>query len=277
MKKSLIVLNFIAASSLAITAFAADDAKVRSGLMEVQSAQSQTQILFNEVIVPQQKERVRYISQKLAQAEQFLQQSLNTPTNPSPSPSQNVELFRSDSCRDSLVGLVNPGTDCSRFSTSDSVWGIRVNGVCQDIDDTNAQNACRTFQNAGNTEAIKVYKSDSCRDSLVAIYSTYTNCDAIDNSSGNNAWAIMVGNQCQDIADTSLKMSCRAFKAVNSPYAVRFYRSDSCRDSLVAAVDSNTKCESLSGLPQVWAIEINGKCQDITDMDVVAACQRFKP
>lgn len=277
MKKSLIVLIVIAVGTLGITAFAADDAKVRSGLMEVQSAQSQTQILFNEVTVPQQKERVRYISQKLAQAEQLLQQSLNLPTNPPPSQSQNVELFRSDSCRDSLVGIVNPGTDCSRFSASDSVWGIRVNGVCQDIGDTNAQNACRTYQNAGNTEAVKVYRSDSCRDSLVGIFSTYSNCDSVDDSSGNNAWGIMVGNQCKDIADTSLKMSCRAFKAMNSPYAVRLYRSDSCRDSLVAAVDSNTKCESLSGLPQVWAIEINGQCQDITDMEVVAACQRFKP
>lgn len=53
----------------------------------------QTQILFNEV-TPQQKERVRYISQKLALAESYLLQSLNQlPPNP-PNQEVNVELVR---------------------------------------------------------------------------------------------------------------------------------------------------------------------------------------
>lgn len=273
MKKLLI---FLGTTLSTITIFAADDTNVRSALMEVQSAQSQTQILFNDVTTPQQKERVRYISQKLSQAEQYLQKSLNIPNNP-PQPSGQVELFKSDSCNGDLVGIVGPATDCSRFSTTESVWGVRINGKCQDISDTNSQNACRIYQNAANPEAVKVYKSDSCRDSLVGIFSSYTNCETLEDSSGNSAWAIMVGEQCKDIADTSLKLSCRAFKAINSVQAVKFYKSDSCKDSLVAAVDYQTNCANFAGLPQVWAIETNGKCQDITDLDAVSACQRFKP
>lgn len=275
MKKSLLVLSIV---TVGLVVKAADDSKVRSGLMELQSAESQTQILFNEVTTPQQKERVRFIQQKLAQAENYLQQALNLPTNPTnpPSQGQNVELFRSDSCGSDLVGIVNPTTDCGRFSTTDKVWGIRVNGKCQDIDDTTAQNACRMYQNAGNTEAVKVYKSDSCSDSLSAIFSTYSNCDSVSDS-GNNAWAIMVGNQCMDISDTTLKKSCNAFKGINSPNSVKLYHSDSCGSDLVAAIDSNTNCDSLAGLNKVWAIQINGQCQDISDLDVVPACQRFKP
>ena len=272
MKKSFLVLAVLTAG---IAVQAADDSRVRSGLMEVQSAQSQTQILFNEVTTPQQKERVRYISQKLAQAENYLQQALNLPTNP-PHQGQNVDFFRSDSCSSELVGVVNPTTDCNRFSPTEKVWAIRVNGQCQDIDDTTAQNACRMYQNAGNKEAVKVYRSDSCSDSLSGIFSSYTNCDTLSDS-GNSAWAIMVNNQCKDVADTTLKKSCIAFKAINSPRAVKFYHSDSCGDELVAAVDRNTNCESLAGLDKVWAVEINGQCQDISDLEIVPACQRFKP
>jgi len=278
MKLFLIISIF----TLATTAFSADNQKVQAGLFEVQSAQSQVNILFNEV-TPQQKERVRYISQKLALAESYLQQSLNqNPPVPQPPPYQppgndvNVEMFQSDSCNGDLIGIVSSSTDCSRFSGAGNVWAIRVNGKCQDIDDTNAVNACRMYQHAGNPDAVRVYKSDSCRDSLSGIFSTYSNCETLPND-GNNAWAIMAGGKCQDIADTSLTMSCRAFKAINTPRAVKLFHSDTCRESLVAAVDQYTNCDSLTGLENVWAIQINGQCQDVSDLDVITACKRFKP
>ncbi len=210
MKSSLVIATFILTFTAVLSAFSADDQRVRAGLFEVQSAYSQTQILFNEV-TPQQKERVRYISQKLALAESYLQQSLNQlPPNP-PHQEANVELFRSDSCSSDLVAVVNSTTDCSRFNDTESVWAIRVNNKCQDIDDTN------------------------------------------------------------------LMMGCRAFKAMNSPRAVKLYHSDTCRDSMIAAIDHNTACESLTGLENVWAIQSNGQCQDVSDLDVVTACKRFKP
>lgn len=271
------LLCALAIFTMGLNVYSAEDQRVRAGLFEVQSAQSQVQILFNEV-TPQQKERVRYISQKLALAETYLQQSLNQQPPPYQPPGNevNVELFRSDSCNGDLVGIVNSTTDCSRLAGAGNVWAIRVNGKCQDIDDTSAVTACRMYQNAGNPEAVKVYKSDSCRDSLSGIFSTYTNCESLPND-GSNAWAIMIGNKCQDISDTNLIMSCHAFKAVNSSRAVKLYHSDSCRDSLVAAIDHNTACESLTGLENVWAIQINGQCQDVADLDVVTACKRFKP
>lgn len=142
MKKLLIFTGTIL---FVITNFAADDTNVRSALMEVQSAQSQTQILFNDVTSPQQKERVRYISQKLFQAEQYLQKSLNIPNNP-PQPSGQVELFKSDSCNGDLVAIVGPSTDCSRFSATESVWAVRINGKCQDITDLDAVSACQRFK-----------------------------------------------------------------------------------------------------------------------------------
>ncbi|AZZ35399.1 hypothetical protein CIK05_00810 [Bdellovibrio sp. qaytius] len=279
--KSLLVFIILTA---AITSYSADDQKVKSGLFEVQNAQNQVNILFNEVN-PQQQERVRYISQRLALAESYLQQSLNqypNPPTPQPPPYQppgsdvKVELFQSDSCQGDLIGIVNASTDCSKFSGAGNVWAIRVNGKCQDIDDTSAINACRLYQNAGNTQAVKVYKSDNCTDSLSGIFSTFSNCESLPNN-GNNAWAIMVGNKCQDIADTSLTMSCRAFKAINSQRAVKLFHSDTCNESMVAAIDQNTNCETLLGLENVWAIQTNGQCQDVSDIDVVTACKRFKP
>lgn len=281
MKKSFLVLVTVFTAGIAV--LAADNSLVRSGLKEVQAAKSQSQILWNEVTTPQQKERVRYINQKLAQAESYLQQSLSSPTNPPtypptnpPPQNQNVEFYRSDSCSSELVAVVNPMTDCSRYAGAERVWAIRVNGRCEDIDDTTTENACRIFQNAGDTTAVKVYKSDSCRDSLSGIFSTYTDCNTLSDS-GNGAYAIMVGNKCTDISDMTLKKSCNAFKAISTPRAVKFYRSDSCSDELVAAVDRYTNCESLVGLDRVWAIETNGQCQDISDLDAVSACQRFKP
>lgn len=276
--KSLLVIALL---SLVNSAFAADDQQVRAGLFEVQSAQSQVNILFNEVN-PQQKERVRYISQKLALAESYLQQSLNqypTPPNqpqPPPTNETKVEMFRSDNCSDELVGIINSSTDCSRFNGAGNVWAIRVNGKCQDIDDTNAVNACRLYQNAGYQNAIRVYKSDNCSDSLSGIFSAYTNCEALPND-GRNAWSIMSGGKCQDIADTTLPLSCRAFKALGSVRSVKLFHSDNCSESMVAVIDQQTQCESLNGLETVWAIQTNGQCQDVSDLDVVTACKRFKP
>lgn len=194
---------------LTATAFSADDQRVKAGLFEVQSAQNQVNILFNEVS-SEQKDRVRFISQKLALAENYLQQSLNQYPNPPPQ-EKNVELFQSDSCSGDLVAFINSTTDCSRLSGTESVWGIRANG------------------------------------------------------------------RCYDVADTSLTMSCHAFKAANSQRAVRLYRSDSCNESLVAAIDKNTNCDSLAGLDSVWAVQVNNQCQDVSDIDVVTACKRFKP
>ena len=273
--KSLFV---IAIFNLVNTAFAADDQQVRAGLFEVQSAQNQVGILFNEVN-PQQKERVRYISQKLALAESYLQQSLNqypTPPNQPPSNEAKVEMFRSDNCSDDLVGIINSSTDCSRFNGAGAVWAIRVNGKCQDVDDTNAVNACRLYQNAGQQNAIRVFKSDNCGDSLSGIFSSYTNCDSLPND-GRNAWSMMSGGKCQDIADTTLPLSCRAFKALSSARSVKLFHSDNCSDSMVAVIDQQTQCEGLVGLDSVWAIQTNGQCQDVSDLDVVTACKRFKP
>lgn len=212
MKKSYLALAVLTAG---IAVQAADDSRVRSGLMEVQSAQSQTQILFNEVTTPQQKERVRYISQKLAQAENYLQQALNLPTNPPtyPPPYQGpkIELYENDSCYDDdLIGIMNSTTDCNRFASSKRVWSIKVNGQCIDTNDTTAPNACHAFKAMGSQQAVKLYHSDTCSDSLVAVVDYTTECERFKGL--GMVWAIEIDGQCKDVSDQSAVKACQSFK-----------------------------------------------------------------
>lgn len=60
-----------------------------------------------------------------------------------------VELYRNDSCHSSIVGLIDYNTNCSEFaqSVSSSIWGIKVNGECINIPDTNAERACNLYKN----------------------------------------------------------------------------------------------------------------------------------
>jgi uncharacterized membrane protein len=259
-----------------LTVFAADDNKVSKALTDIQAAQDQVQLLLAEV-TGQAKEHARIINAKLTTAEILLRQSLGQPQPPQPDPNQTVEMYRSDSCSSSFVGNIHPTTNCQKFAGSENVWAIKVNGQCTDISDMSAVTACQMYQNAGNPDAIRVYKSDSCSSSLSGIFSTYSDCEALPATSGNDAWAVRLNGQCHDLSDMPVKMSCRAFKAASSPNNVRLYHSDSCSSSLLAVIDRYTDCASLKGLQNVWAVYMNGQCQDISDSEIVQVCNRFQP
>lgn len=258
-----------------------NDALVQSSLNEIEAAHEQTRYLFKTATTNDQKERLRYVNDRLDRAENLLRQALAQPNDPQPPPYEpphsydQVEMFKSDSCNGSLVGIVNPGTNCQSYLNAASVWAIKVNGKCMDTIDMSAAQACQAFKDAGNLNTLKLYKSDSCGGSLSAVVSTYTNCESL--SSDNSAWAVNIGGQCKDLTDTSPKMACRALRGAASPVNVEIYKSDSCNGSLVAIVDRYTQCQSLKGLPAAWAVKINGQCQDISDTDIVTACDRFKP
>ncbi len=263
-----------------------DNILVQNSLTEVEAAHQQTRILFQTATTNDQKERLRYVNDRLDRAENLLRQVLaqpQPPTHPQPPPYQpphpqpgdQVEMFKSDSCNGSLVGIVNPGTNCQSYSGAAAVWAIKVNGKCMDTLDMNAAQACETFKGAGNPNTLKTYKADSCNGSLSAVISTHTNCESL--STDSSAWAVNIGGVCKDMVDTSPKMACRSLRGAASPNNVEIYKSDSCNGSLVAIVDRYTQCHSLSGMAQAWAVKINGQCQDISDTDIVSACDRFKP
>lgn len=262
-----------------------DNYLVESSLREIEAAHEQTRYLFQTATTNDQKERLRYVNDRLDRAESLLRQALSQPqppTHPQPPPFQppqqggQVEMFRSDRCDGSLVGTVHPGTNCqAAYQGGADVWAIRVNGKCMDTLDMSAVKACETFKDAANTQTMKVYKSDRCDGSLSAIISTHTNCEAL--STEGSAWAVNINGQCKDLSDTSPRLACRSLRGVLSTPNVEIYKSDRCDGSLVAIVDRYTQCQSLAGMADAWAIKVNGQCQDISDMNIVTACERFKP
>lgn len=270
-------------SLLCQTALAANDAKVKASIPEITAARDQIIIVFNQLTDNDQKERLRYVSDRLNNAENLLRQSLGNPNQPPPPPppqqpptGPSVAMYHSDSCSGDLIGNINPSTDCQKFNGAPDVWAIKVNGQCQDINDSTAIKACENYKNMGDEKAIRVYKSDTCSSAMSGLFSSYTDCDSLPKN-GSDAWAIRFNGQCQDISDTTVAMACRSLKALSSANAVKIFHSDRCTGALTAAVDRNTRCESLSGLADAWAIETDGKCQDISDTDIVTACNRFKP
>lgn len=264
-------------------AFAADDAKVQQSLNEVTVAKDQTRQLMSTSMTNEQKERVRYISDRLISAESLLQQALGgnpapiPPAPPAP-PTQggSIDLYHSDNCSGSLIGSANAATRCDKFSSAPTAWAVRINGQCLDIPDVAATNACESFKAAGDSSAPVLYHSDNCSSSPIAAVGSISECGNLE-ATGSAAWAIKIQDKCYDVQDMAPAKACESFKAASSPYAVQIYHSDNCSGTLLAAVDGNTRCENLKGLPTAWAVMSNGRCEDISDTDIVAACERFRP
>ena len=257
---------------------------IQSSLIEIEKAHEQTNYLINTATSSDQKERLRYVNDRLSRAEVLLRQTLSQqPNNPSyppslPEPPQQftqIELYKSDSCSGSLIGLINEETNCQTYSDT-TVWGIKINGQCFNTLDMSGSQACENFKDAGNPNTLKIYKSDRCSDNLSAIITQTTNCDTLDNEN-RTAWGINIAGKCMDPSDMSPRMACNSFRGSLSNPNVEIYKSDRCTDSLTAIIDRYTDCSTLKNLPSAWAIKINGVCQDISDADIVTACNRFKP
>jgi hypothetical protein len=104
-------------------------------------------------------------------------------------------------------------------------------------------------------------------------------CDELRALGSQAVWGMKVGDRCFDLDDTTYVNACHAFEAGNGPETVTFYKSDSCSGGLAAFVGPWTDCADLSRYVRsaVWAIQIDGQCQDISDSNFVSACERFKP
>lgn len=259
--------------------FAANDSLVRQSLDEVTLAKDQANIAFREASTNDQKERLRYISQRLLSAENLLQSSLgggNFPPPPPQPPSGGVEIYHTDSCTGSLIGTANPGTRCDKFASAPSAWAVKINGECLNIQDTTAVNACESFKGAAGQNATMIYHTDSCTDSPLAAVGSQSDCDKL-LTSGTSAWAVKVDNKCLNIADTAPAKACEAFKGASTPAAVKIYATDSCTDAPMAIVDYNTRCELLKGMHAAWGIVMNGRCENISDLPIEQACERYRP
>ena len=126
-----------------------------------------------------------------------------------------------------------------------------------------------------------LYHSDSCNESdLIVNLRSGTDCSSSVLTSAQRTWGVKVRGVCSDISDEDTPKACVKYKAAGSAEATFFYHSDSCQPSeLLAAVDSQTDCDKLVQVEndRVWGVvDSEGKCIDISDMDMKAACQRYK-
>src|SRR5438128_1689012 len=89
-----------------------------------------------------------------------------------------VELYNDDRCRTDLIAIVSAKTDCATFSgASQRVWGVKVNGQCLNIDDTEAQTACLLYRDGARRGAVEFYYDDRCRATeLQAIIAKKVHC-----------------------------------------------------------------------------------------------------
>jgi hypothetical protein len=59
---------------------------------------------------------------------------------------RSVAIYHSDSCNGDLLAVVSSHASCQEFSSSGTdAWGVKVDGVCQNITDTSIQDACLRF------------------------------------------------------------------------------------------------------------------------------------
>ena len=118
----------------------------------------------------------------------------------------NVVYGRSDSCAlDKAIGAVHPETNCQLFSSTDAAWSIKVDGVCENISDTNARRACAQVQSYGPD--VVYGRSDSCaQDKAIGAVHYTTDCNQFSDSEA--AWSIKVDGVCENISDTNARRAC---------------------------------------------------------------------
>ena len=219
---------------------------------------------------------VRDAENTISDAREYLRACGARPDPRPPREETEVAIYKSDSCSDNLVAIIDSRYNCDLLR-SERAWAVRINGVCSDITDIDADKACMAFQAASSPRAIKLYKSDSCSGDLLAYVDQRTDCEELGNSLSSNVWAVKIDNTCKDITDTSFTGACMSFQAAHSPDAVQLYRSDSCSDNLLAYIDRRTDCQALANRisGNVWAVRVNGTCQDISDTSFLQACRSF--
>lgn len=161
----------------------------------------------------------------------------------------------------------------------------RFDVVCRDntreivtADDIRADRVCRGGPAAPDAGAGRLGvifgRTDSCEASA-AIVTVRESTDCMRLSASEEAWSIMVGNRCQNIADTSVRAACFQLKPRGT---ILFGRTDRCEmDQALTTIDAQTDCLSLSPTTEVWSVSVDGRCQNIGDTNMRAACLALQP
>ena len=127
-------------------------------------------------------------------------------------PRYEIEMYHSDSCSSELIARVNATTNCRELGANQIVWGVKIDGVCQNITDMPMVSACEAFAAVFSGGSTKLYHSDSCSGELVAIVSPNTNCDQLSRHVTSPVWGVESRGRCENISDSDFLTACRRFK-----------------------------------------------------------------
>jgi hypothetical protein len=152
---------------------------------------------------------IREARETLRDAEEYLRYCGASP-NPGPGPRPGVEIYDTDNCSSGLVAIVGRNTDCFNLR-GQRAWGVRINNVCENIQDTRADIACEVFKDGVNSRGTALYRSDSCREDLIAIVDRNTDCNRLATLVAGPVWGIKKDGRCQDISDMPVLTACRSF------------------------------------------------------------------
>jgi hypothetical protein len=178
-----------------------------------------------------------------------------------------VLYARSDSCAaDSAVATVRAETNCAALTGE--VWSLSVDGQCRDIEDTSARAACTQLQSS--IGAALYGRSDSCdAEAFVTKVDTYTKCQLL--SASAESWSMSIDGECRDTEDISVRAACFALQSADA--IILYGRSDDCEPQhALRRITDATGCEGLSRTEPAWSYMVDGRCVDIEDTNVRAAC-----
>lgn len=184
---------------------------------------------------------------------------------------RNIVYGSTDNCDSSkVIGTVNSRTNCSAFDANQSSWSVKVNGVCQNISDTNAPAACLAIQ-ATDAQNVIYGSTDNCDPSKIeAIVDYGIACQ--DLSRQRSSWSIKVDGVCKNISDTNVQQACFGIQSENAPNVI-YGSTDNCDTAkVISVVDQYTNCRQFSSSESSWSIKINGACRNISDTNAQNSC-----
>ncbi|MBX3228623.1 MAG: hypothetical protein KIT84_08225 [Labilithrix sp.] len=174
---------------------------------------------------------------------------------------------RSDSCEGDAVQVTSE-TNCFALSGSAVAWSVWKDGRCVNISDTNQRTACLQLK----PEGLAVFgRSDSCEGDATPI-TPETDCFSL--SASEVAWSVWKDGRCVNISDTNKRAACLSLQPSGR---VIFGRSDSCEGEPVARITPGFDCFTLSSSAPAWSVWKDGRCVNISDTNVRAACLQLEP
>lgn len=127
-------------------------------------------------------------------------------------------------------------------------------------------------------QKVKFYNDDSCSRDYLGSVSSQRDCNTFAKNVNSSVWTVEIDGQCLNIDDTTAIKACRAFTNARLGRAVELYYDDNCYKGALGLIDRNTNCSQFAANvdKDVWAIKVNGRCMNITDVSAESACNLYK-